>query len=157
MKISFTDILRNLDMFSTEPKTLAFGDPNQKQSRNLYKTSCGGITTIVFVIIVAIYISLQLRMVFGDEGLTWQVTEKEVDPNSLGQVSLSDAYVLPQITIGGHPMTSYGIPDDYKSKVFIGFIEWNDDGGVKRMAEFVPCKDVPNYAQKYEWKEDSYA
>ena len=156
MKISFTDILRNLDMFSSEPKTLAFGDPNKKQSRNLYKTSCGGITTIVFVVIVAIYISQQLRMVFGEEALTWQVTEKEVEPDSLGQVSLSDANILPQITIRGFS-SPYGIPDDYKSKAFIGFIEYNEDLSVKRMAEFVPCKDVSSHKQKYDWKQNSFA
>ena len=69
MRFTITDLLRSLDIFSEEPKTLAFGDPNDKRSRNMYKTSCGGIVSIAFIVFVILYVIMQLGMVYGEDAL----------------------------------------------------------------------------------------
>ncbi len=49
--------MRNLDVFSKEPITLTFGDPQNPKMRGMWKTGFGGISTICFMTVLLLYIS----------------------------------------------------------------------------------------------------
>ena len=121
--IDFCSILRALDLFSYEPQVLTFGDPKKPNSRNMYKTSCGGLTTILTVGLAISYFSLLITKVTSDESLKWETMSKAIHPISLGRVTLEDAKLVPQIAMLGKDLYMRNITDDYKRYFWIGMTQ----------------------------------
>ena len=70
-----TEYLRNIDVFSKEPVSFHFGDPKNKKTSNMWKTSFGGCTTIVFGVILAAYIVASfISLESGDQNTIEETT-----------------------------------------------------------------------------------
>ena len=69
--------LKKLDVFSAEPVGLRFGHKKDPNTQDLWKTPFGGVTTLLFAVILAMYvISSFAALDSGDKDMT-TVVERE--------------------------------------------------------------------------------
>lgn len=95
---NLTEHLRSIDVFSKEPTALTFGDPDSPKTRNLWKTSYGGFTTIMFASVLMLYVySSFAALDSGDKDLiedTTRSNEKLVNTSA----TLEEMKIMPVVT-----------------------------------------------------------
>ena len=85
-------------MFNAEPVGLRFGHKKDPNTQDLWKTPFGGVTTLLFAVILAMYVvSSFAALDSGDKDMT-TVFERESGLLTMKKLSFEEMKVMPVVT-----------------------------------------------------------
>lgn len=89
--------LKRFDIFASEPNLLTFGDPANPKTREMWKTSWGGCSSICFLMLVSAYIGYSAYAVStGDKDII-EILSEPTSPIENMQLTLEGMRVLPVV------------------------------------------------------------
>ena len=151
------DLLKKIDIFGTEPRSLEFGDPANPKQRDMHKNACGGAVTILYATLVIAFLIAESEEMFNGK-LKWSSVTSEIHPDKLGMVSFDSAQMVPHIAIVSNTISDFVVPEEQQKHYWAGFIEFDHNtASILRVEEFIPCKNNKKLVDKYGWKENDDA
>ena len=104
---TISDKLCELDMFSSEPNLLTFGDPKKPHQRYLWRNVCGGICTVLFFIFMFIYLAISLRQHYLAMLNSIDDLESRFEPREMGPLTFYDMNAMPVVVMKREHQDSY--------------------------------------------------
>ena len=162
---SCSRFLRDIDIVANEPKSLMFGDRETDENNLIYKTICGGISSVCLVICSVAYLVFLILKMINPMSFTWSMMLQQADMNTVGLVTLKDANVLPTIllmNLKDGPDGFYGRKEnemlDYsglEQHVWLGMVDANgvidgNETSFTKGVQFVKCSSVETYKSMLE-------
>lgn len=144
MSTTFFRVMRKLDMFATEPNVLTFGDPDNPKTREMWKTSCGGCSSICFVLLTLTYVAYSAYAITTGDKDSFEVTSEPIPPDYLGRLTFEDMLVMPVVHFDYLANSVYLDPQHpaFTKNIFVALEQtkrFANGTKTKEFNEFVPC------------------
>ena len=137
-----------MDIFGKEPNPLSFGGSKHDKSKgNMYLTSLGGFTTVMFYVIFGMYLlSAFIALHAGESDMVEDTTQESLLIGD-SALSLAAMKVMPVITVNYMNQHIYvnTTLSAFKRNIFVGLLQEKldtDGSKIAEFEEFVPCSEV---------------